>query len=75
MPSALHRRIVALLIQARREAGLTQTDLAHRLGQRQSFVSRYEVGKRRLDVTEIIMICRAIGVDPIELLRRAERGD
>lgn len=67
--------IVALPIQARRDAGLTQTDLANRLGQRQTFVSHYEIGRRRLDVAEVIVICRVIGVAPVELLKRAKRGN
>jgi len=38
---------------ARLEAGLTQEEVAERLGTSQSFVSRSETGERRLDVIEL----------------------
>nr|WP_246718729.1 helix-turn-helix transcriptional regulator [Microvirga terrestris] len=68
----LYRRILALLVQTRKAAGLTQTEVARRLGQRQTFVSKYELGERRLDVAEYIEISRAIGADPHALIRDAE---
>jgi hypothetical protein len=39
------------------------------------FVSSYESGDRLLDPAEYIAICRAIGVDPYELLQKAEKED
>lgn len=69
----LYRRLVAALIKARKDAGLTQTEVARRIGQRQTFVSKYELGERRLDVAEYIEISRAIGADPYGLMREAER--
>jgi transcriptional regulator with XRE-family HTH domain len=71
---ALHHRIVARLIAARRLRRLTQAELGHRLGRSTSFVFRYEVGARHLDVAEFIVIARALEIDPYELLRQAERG-
>lgn len=58
-----------LLIAARDKAGLTQQRLAKRLGKPQSFVAKYEGGERRLDVIEFIVIARAIGADPMRILR------
>ena len=58
-----------LLIQAREDAGLTQQKLARRLKKHQSFVAKYEGGERRLDVIELIRICRAMGTDPMPILR------
>jgi transcriptional regulator with XRE-family HTH domain len=60
-----------LLIEARKEAGMTQVELGKRLGQRQTFVSKYELGERRLDVAEYVEVSRAIGVDPHLMLRKA----
>ena len=40
------------LYEARRRCGLRQADLADRLGRPQSFVSNYERGTRRLEVSE-----------------------
>ncbi|MEA2880565.1 MAG: hypothetical protein QOF14_5761 [Hyphomicrobiales bacterium] len=58
-----------LLIRAREEAELTQQKLAERLKKHQSFVAKYEGGERRLDVIELIRICRAIGADPRPIFR------
>jgi len=41
------------LRQARKEAGLTQVEVAARLGKPQSFVSKCESGERRVDVVEL----------------------
>lgn len=71
--SDLYRHIVGLLTQARKDAGLTQVELADRIGQRQTFISKVELGERRIDVAEFVEIARAIGIDPYKLLRRAEK--
>lgn len=63
---------IALLVKARRDAGLTQADLGARIGQRQTFVSKVELGERRLDAAEFVEVCRAIGVDPYAVMREAE---
>ena len=63
----------ALLTETRRNAGLTQQDLADRLERPQSFVAKYEGGERRIDVVEFIVIARAIGTDPVALLRALVR--
>lgn len=57
-------------IQARKSTGLTQVDLADRLGRPQSFVSKYERGERRLDVVEFCEVCHALGVNPVAFLQR-----
>lgn len=56
-------------IHARKSAGLTQVDLADRLGRPQSFVSKYERGERRLDVIEFCEVCRALEVEPVVFLQ------
>lgn len=69
----LYKALLQALIQARKDAGITQVELATRIGRRQTFVSKYETEERRLDVAEYIAIARAIGVEPYELIRAAER--
>lgn len=59
----------ALMVAARKQAGLTQHELARRLKRPQSFVAKYEGGERRMDVVEFVAIARAIGADPVKLLR------
>ena len=68
----LYRRMIELLVEARKQAGITQVELGKRLGQRQTFVSKFELGERRLDVAEFITVNRAIGTDPYKMMRTAE---
>ena len=63
-------RFLDLLIKARKNAGLTQSEVAERLDRPQSFVSKYENGERRLDVIEFLEISRAIKIDPITIIRK-----
>lgn len=64
--------MIDLLVQARKDSGLTQAELGERIGQRQTFVSKFELGERRLDVAEFVTVARAIGSDPNELIASAE---
>lgn len=66
--SSGHEALCDALIAARNAADLTQQQLAERLHQHQSFVARVESGERRIDVVELIVLARAIGVDPVKLL-------
>lgn len=63
-----YRRAIEALKAARKDAGLTQAELAQRLGSRQQFVSKYESGERRLDVIEYFEIARIIGLIPDQIL-------
>lgn len=67
--------MIDLLVQARKDADITQVELGKRLGQRQTFVSKFELGERRLDVAEFIAVSRALGIDPRKILDAAERAD
>ena len=71
----LYEAALALLVEARRKAGLAQAELAERFGQPATLVSSYEEGGRLLDPAEYIAIARAIGVDPYALLQQAEQAD
>ena len=64
-----HALLVRALADARKSAGLRQVEVAKRLGKPQSFISKMETGERRIDVVEFLLLCRAIGSDPLELLR------
>lgn len=58
-----------LLRRSRIMAGLSQQDLADRLFVSQSAVSKIENGDRKVDVLELIEISKAIGCDPVEILK------
>lgn len=61
------------MIEARKEARLTQASLAGFLNKPQSFVAKYENGERRLDVIEFLQVVRAIGVAPCDILKKIEQ--
>jgi transcriptional regulator with XRE-family HTH domain len=67
--TARHTLFCESLKRARKAAGLTQQDVAKRLGEHQSFVSRYETGERRLDMVEYFEVARAMAIEPVPLLR------
>jgi transcriptional regulator with XRE-family HTH domain len=67
--SAEHAGFCAAMVAARKRAGLTQDAVALRLKRPQSFVAKYEGGERRLDVIEFLAVTKAIGADPVRLLR------
>jgi transcriptional regulator with XRE-family HTH domain len=64
------RRLIQLLREVRREAKLTQRDLAARIGETQSYVSKYESGEQRLDLLEIEAICKVVGLSLRDFIDR-----
>ncbi|OAN73052.1 transcriptional regulator [Sulfitobacter sp. EhC04] len=60
------------LVDARKSACLGQDDLADRLKCHQSLVARIESGERRIDVVELVVLARAIGFDPFDVLAIVE---
>lgn len=60
-----YAQLLKQLRAARQQAGLTQEELARRIGQTQSFVSKCERGERRLDLVELRVFCRAMSI-PLE---------
>lgn len=60
-----------MLLDARKEKGPQQVEVAERLGKTQSFVSKYERGgERRLDFCEFIEVAAALEIDTIEFIER-----
>jgi len=66
---AAYKRMCAMLLRLRTAAGLTQRDLAERMGMHNSMVHRSEIGDRRIDPVEFAAWCRACGVDPRDAIR------
>lgn len=56
-------RLIDLLVEQRKRAGLSQADLAKKLDRYQSVVSSIESGGRRVDVVELLDIAEVIGLD------------
>jgi transcriptional regulator with XRE-family HTH domain len=63
-----------LLREARKNAGLTQIELATKRGQYKGYVSNYETGERRLDVVEFIEVAEALGVEAESIVTAVRAG-
>lgn len=61
--SEAYRAFLTVLVRARSEAGLSQAALARRLGKPPSFVGKYELGERRLDLVETLVLLKVLGVE------------
>ena len=48
-----YKEIIERLKKARIEVGLSQQDVADKLGKPQSYISKIESGERRLDIAEL----------------------
>ncbi len=64
----------SMLREARESAEQTQAELASRLSKPQSFVAKYEAGDRRLDVIELMLILRALSIDPARFVARLDKA-
>jgi transcriptional regulator with XRE-family HTH domain len=69
-----YKKFQQLLVACRQERGITQNQLAERLGRPQSFVSKYENGERRIDLVEFLEIANALAVNPTEFIARLQEG-
>jgi transcriptional regulator with XRE-family HTH domain len=67
------KALLSLLRQLRTEAGITQVEMANRLGKPQPFVSYYESGARRLDLLELRQICRVLSIPLVDFVKRFEK--
>ncbi|MBE7158258.1 MAG: helix-turn-helix transcriptional regulator, partial [Rhodospirillales bacterium] len=66
--------ILTLLREARVAAGLSQTELAARLRRPQNYVSKCELGERRVDVLEWLEFLAACESRPMTFLRRMRKA-
>ena len=77
MPKSLftrkHTQLRKMLVKARKDAKLTQVQLAAKLRRRQAYISRIELGERRVDVVEFVELAHAIGFDPARFIAEFER--
>lgn len=66
-----YERLLKALRQARTDAGLTQLEVAGRLGTYASYVSKCESGERRIDVVELAEFCRLYRIQLTDFLKSA----
>ena len=69
-----YRRFLELLIAFRKERGVSQLQVAQRLGRHSTWVSKSELGERRLDPVELTILAEAMGVEADELFALVKRA-
>jgi len=58
-----YKLVAGLLLEARQKAGLTQRELATRLGKPAAFPHKVEHGEREINIVELLDYCHALGLD------------
>ena len=67
--NAIYKDLIVGLTEARLDADMTQQVIADRLGKPQSFIAKIEGLERRIDIVEFFEIAKAIGSDPMPLIK------
>lgn len=65
------KKLREAIANAREEAALSQKELSLRVSNSRTLMQKIEAGTRDIRVTEFVTIANAMGIDPIELLRRS----
>ena len=64
-----YQQLLALLRNKRTGLGITQEELARRLGVRQGVISKIETHERRIDLLELRAICSALGISFVDFAK------
>jgi transcriptional regulator with XRE-family HTH domain len=56
------------LREARKRSNLKQVEVAEILGKPQSYIAKVENGERKIDLIETLQLCKALGLDPHQLI-------
>lgn len=70
----VHDRLAPILCSLRESAGLSQREMAARLGTNQTQISMIESGTQAVRVVELVEWCRALEADPELVFSRALHG-
>lgn len=62
-----------LLTEKRKNANITQVQMAEGLDTTQSVVSKLERGERRLDVVQLLAFCQLLGITMTQFIEEFER--
>jgi len=71
--SARLRRLTEILTERRKEAGLTQADVARAMGRHQPFIANIESGQRRIDIVELMQLAEIMELNLHEVLEELKR--
>ncbi|WP_032880145.1 helix-turn-helix domain-containing protein [Acinetobacter courvalinii] len=67
-----YQTLIDCLINARKQAKLSQADIAHQLSKPQSYIAKIEGKDRKLDVLEYIELCEVLNIRPSDIIRIIE---
>ena len=71
--SPAYKIFLDAIVEARKNAGVSQVELAKRLNKPQPFISYYERGERRVDMIEFIAIMNALGADAHDVFSKIQK--
>ena len=71
--SHLYHQVIGRLRSKREGKGVTQAQLADKLGVNQNFISKIETCDRRLDLIELRQICQVLGISFVDFVTEVER--
>lgn|GEM_PF-2591584 len=69
----LNRAVIAAVSSTRKDVDVTQAGLAEQMAWSREIVSNIEQGRRDVTVADLVLIARALDVDPEKLFRRILR--
>jgi transcriptional regulator with XRE-family HTH domain len=72
--SPRHEALRHFLATKRKAAGITQAELARRVGRYQSYVADVERGQRRIDIVEFLDFAEALKFDPAKVIKTIARA-
>jgi transcriptional regulator with XRE-family HTH domain len=67
------RAVATAIAEARKEAGLTQRELAARVRRPHSVIGMIESNQRQVSVPELITLAEAMSIDPLRLFKQILR--
>jgi transcriptional regulator with XRE-family HTH domain len=70
--NAKYRATISALRDIRKKLGLTQAQVAIRLGVGRTWISKIELGELRLDLLHLTILCRVYRVDIHDVIRHME---
>lgn len=68
-----NKAVVTVWTASRRDADLSQGELAQKLGWSRDTVASLEAGRRKVEVSDVILLAAAVGVDAKVLFERILR--
>ena len=71
--TAEYKIFLRVLKSARKKSGITQVQLADKLKQTQSYISKFERGELRLDIIQIRNVLIAMGIEPLHFFEEFEK--